>query len=289
VTELAGTFVIGAGRAGVGTFLAFQEAGIPVRLFARNPAACPLPLPIESLDGPFDRPDLPIVFILAVSDRAITAVLRDLETRSIVRPGDVVGHLSGALPAAILQGDDGTSVHGRFSAHPLHAFAPPQVGLAMPRGTTVMVEGDAPGLEVAQALFAAVGAHVAPIRPEAKPLCHAAAVLASNLPATLLLAATTALADAGVPDPGRTAGRLAASLLRNWASNPHPATLTGPVARGDAATVAANLDALADHPEVVRLYADLTRRLADALRDAHVIEEASWTRIHETLSTANRR
>ena len=82
---------------------------------------------------------------------------------------------------------------------------------------------------------------------------------------------------------------LLASLLRNWAGNPHPATLTGPVARGDAATVAANLEALADHPDVVRLYADLTQRLADALREAHVIEETSWTRIRETLSTASRR
>ena len=152
-----------------------------------------------------------------------------------------------------------------------------------------MIEGDAVGQEVAKSLFSTAGAHVAPIRPEAKPLCHAAAVLAANLPATLLLAAGRCLADAGVPEPAMTAGRLTASLLRNWAGNPHPAALTGPVVRGDAATVAANLDALADHPEIVRLYADLTQRLANALRDADVIEEESWTRIHEAISTASDR
>lgn len=287
--DLAGTMIVGAGRAGVGTFLALHETGLSVRLFARAPASSPASLPVESFDRLQDRPDQPTVFLLAVSDRAIVAVLRDLESCSCLRPGDVVGHLSGALPASILGGDDRSTIGGRFSAHPLHAFAPTPTCLPMPRGTTVMIEGDPVGQKVARSIFSTAGAHVAPIRPEAKPLCHAAAVLASNLPATLLLAAAQGLADAGVPEPALTAGRLTASLLRNWAGNPHPEALTGPVARGDAATVTANLGALADYPEIVRLYADLTQRLADVLRNANVLEGESWTRIHEAVTTASDR
>lgn len=288
MTDPPAILIVGAGRAGVGTFLALHDAGLPVRLFARSPASSPPALAVTPLARLRDSADRPAILLLAVSDRAIVPVLDDLDSRSLLRPGDIVGHLSGALPATVLQ-REGTPVGGRFSAHPLQAFAPAQACLPMPRGTTVMIEGDPAGSEAGHRLFLAAGARVASIRPEDKPLCHAAAVLASNLPATLLLSAARGLANAGVPDPGLTAGRLMASLLRNWAGNPHPAALTGPVARGDALTVSANLEALADSPEVARLYALLTRRLADALREAQVIEEESWTRIREAAITTTDR
>ncbi len=282
------TLVIGAGRAGVGIFVALARAGVTVRLYARAPAGLPDGIKAHPIDELGERPNEPAAILLAVSDRAIQQVFQDFLARSFIRADDTVGHLSGALPSAILSADE-CAIAGRFSAHPLHAFAPLRPPVPMPSDTTVMVEGDFSGTDTATRIFRACGATVAPIAPDAKALCHAAAVLASNLPATLFMAAANGLGDAGVPDPAHVAAHLTDSLLRNWAAAPEPAALTGPVARGDAATIAANLNALRGSPGTANLYRDLTLRLADTLREANVLQEDTWTRIRKAMTDTTSR
>lgn len=276
--------VIGAGRAGLGVLLALRHAGWPTDLYSRSPGTCPLPSApchqIRDLTGPPG----PRILLLAVPDRAIPAVVEQLADSGLARPTDIVGHLSGALTSSVLDRPD-RPFAGRFSAHPLHAFSPAVTAVPMPAGTAVMVEGDTMGQAAAMQLFARAGAAVALIDPARKALCHAAAVIAGNLPAALLLAASRGLDASGVPDPTGVAIRLADSLLRNWATLPHPRALTGPVARGDLQTLRANRAALADQPELSRLYADLSSQLADALRDAGVLDEATWHTIRREMMT----
>jgi predicted short-subunit dehydrogenase-like oxidoreductase (DUF2520 family) len=90
---------------------------------------------------------------------------------------------------------------------------------------------------------------------------HAAAVVASNFPVVLAAAAERLFAGAGVEgDAARDATlQLMQSALANLKGAPPSTALTGPVARGDAATVGRHLDALDDEPLVREAYAALSR------------------------------
>lgn len=282
MTDALPVHVFGAGRAGVGVALALARAGRAVTMHSRRFGTIEFP-GIECLPDDAPRPHPGDAFvILAVPDRAIAAVSAALVSRWHFTHGDRVGHLSGALSSAVLA-DSGVPAAACFSAHPLHPFAPAEAATPMPAGTFVMVEGASRAASDAMALFRQAGATVAPIALDRKPLCHAAAVLASNLPAALLLVATRALDDAGVPDAPAATARLASGLLSNWVVRPDPGALTGPVARGDAATVTANLHALDARPEARAAYRDLSLLLAGELHAAGVLDEEGWNAVTRAL------
>lgn len=288
MTDALPVHVVGAGRAGVGIALALARAGRTVALHSRRFPAIRIPgVACLPEDAPRTRPGDAFV-ILAVPDRAIAGVAAAMAVRWRFTDGDRVGHLSGAQPSTVLA-DAGVPRAACFSAHPLHPFAPAEPASPMPQGTFVMVEGAGPAAADAMALFRQAGATVAPIAADRKPLCHAAAVLASNLPAALLLAATRSLDDAGVPDPPAAAARLASGLLANWVARPDPRALTGPVARGDAATVAANLRALDARPTARAAYRDLSLLLAGELHAAGVLDEEGWNAVIQALETPSDR
>ena len=279
--EHADVVIVGAGRAGTGVGLAMAEAGTDVWFITRRPV--PLVGPVRAVRmGAREAPRGRAMFIVAVPDQRIKETLSELVEAGHVTEESVVGHLSGALPSSVIT--DVALVAGAFSAHPLHAFPPPSPPRRMPPGTTVMVEGDTAGVASATVAFAKAGAVVAHIDMSVKALCHAAAVLCSNLPAVLLFAAADLLKDCGVPDPVGAAARLLGSLAANLASAPGASTVTGPFVRGDVETVAQNIAALeARDSDAAQLYRMLGARLVDRLRINRVLSEAAWKAIHETL------
>jgi predicted short-subunit dehydrogenase-like oxidoreductase (DUF2520 family) len=96
--------------------------------------------------------------------------------------------------------------------------------------------------------FEAIGARLVGIDAAAKTVYHAASVFASNYLVTVLDAALRAYAAAGVPpEVARELARpLASETLANVFRLGAPAALSGPVARGDMATVARQHAALQD-------------------------------------------
>ena len=99
-------------------------------------------------------------------------------------------------------------------------------------------------------------------------LYHAAAVLASNSLPVIVDAAVRCAGLAGIdPATARRGARAARPALgRERARRPVPdGGLTGPVARGDAATVESHLAALADEPALAALYRALARGAVDLL------------------------
>jgi predicted short-subunit dehydrogenase-like oxidoreductase (DUF2520 family) len=91
---------------------------------------------------------------------------------------------------------------------------------------------------------------------------HAACALAANHLAVPYAAARDVLTAQGHPEAAveRALGELMRSALDNLAALGLPAGITGPVVRGDGATVAAHLDALP--PDAGALYGVLSERLA---------------------------
>jgi predicted short-subunit dehydrogenase-like oxidoreductase (DUF2520 family) len=188
-----------------------------------------------------DGGDDPDVALLCVPDAAIADTARNLP------PGrGWVGHVSGATPLAAL------APHGRrFSLHPLQTFDrsgdPAQLDGAWGAITGETVEA----LAVARELAELLGLRPFEVAEEDRTLYHAGAVFASNYLVTLQRAAVRL----GVPAEGLV------PLMTRTIENGFE--LTGPIARGDWATVDAHREAIRSaHPELEPVY--------DALAEATV-------------------
>ena len=207
------------------------------------------------------------VWMLAVPDDRIGAAAAMLAA-ALPLQGAVVFHCSGAKAsdelAALRQA-------GAFvaSVHPVRSFADPGAVAESFAGTWCGVEGDPEALALLEPAFKAIGARFVPIDPAAKTVYHAAAVFASNYLVTVLDAALRAYAAAGVPpEVARELARpLASEALANVFRIGPEAALSGPVARGDFATVARQQDAVTGwDPDTGRLYAALVAATSDLAR-----------------------
>ena len=194
------------------------------------------------LDG--DEPEL---VLLCVPDRAIAEVARR------VSPGPWLAHVSGATPLAAL--DPHTR---RFGLHPLQTFTRAR-GAEQLDGAFAAVSGETDEAHVVGAWLARMlGLEPFTLADGNRAAYHAGAAIASNYLVTLRRAAGSLLTAAGAPpealDP----------LMRRTIDNGFE--LTGPIARGDWATVDAHLAAIrAERPELEALYvtlAETTKELA---------------------------
>ena len=177
--------------------------------------------------------DDPDVVLLCVPDTAIADVSRRLA------PGRAwVGHVSGATPLAALEPHE-----RRFSLHPLQTFD--RSGNASQLdGAWAAISGETEeALAVARELAELLGLRPFELADDDRTLYHAGAVFASNYLVTLQRAAVRL----GVPAEG------VVPLMTRTIENGFD--LTGPIARGDWATVEAHKAAIrATHPELESLY-----------------------------------
>jgi predicted short-subunit dehydrogenase-like oxidoreductase (DUF2520 family) len=185
--------------------------------------------------------DDPDVVLLCVPDTAIADV-----AQSLAAADSWVGHVSGATPLAALDPHE-----RRFSLHPLQTFDrsgdPAQLD-----GAWAAISGETDeALAVARELAETLGLRPFELADSDRTLYHAGAVFASNYLVTLQRAAVRL----GVPAEGLV------PLMRGTID--HGFELTGPIARGDWATVERHKDALRlAHPELERLYDTLAEATA---------------------------
>src|SRR4051794_30735042 len=119
-------------------------------------------------------------------------------------------------------------------------------GRTWPSPTTIHlvdVTAPAPVLPIGQALVVEMGAEPVIVEEASRPLYHAALAHGANHLVTLVAESLDLLGAAGVEPAGRVLGPLLSAALDN-ALRQGDGALTGPVARGDAGTVAAHVDAI---------------------------------------------
>jgi predicted short-subunit dehydrogenase-like oxidoreductase (DUF2520 family) len=182
--------------------------------------------------------------LLCVPDAAIAACAAAIE------PGPWVAHVSGATPLAALD----PHVR-RFGVHPLQTFVHRR-GAEQLDGAWAAVTAEDPGAQARGfELAAALGLRPFPLADASRLLYHAGAAIASNYLVTLYRAAAQLFEQAGAPPEALV------PLMRQTIDNGFE--LTGPIARGDWATVDAHVHALrADAPELEEMYlalAEVTR------------------------------
>lgn len=202
-------------------------------------------------------------WMLAVPDDQIAPVCAALAARGLLA-GAVVFHCSGAKASSELVAPGA----GVASVHPVRSFADPATVAASFTGTFCGIEGDARALALLGPAFEAIGARLVPIDAQAKTVYHAASVFASNYLVTVLDAALRAYQAAGIAeDVARELARpLASETLANVLRMGAGQALSGPIARGDMATVARQQQAVSgwDAPtgELYRALAEATVALA---------------------------
>jgi predicted short-subunit dehydrogenase-like oxidoreductase (DUF2520 family) len=235
--------IVGAGRAGVGLALALGGAGHDVRLHGRRGKQLPPPLR-ASWGG--DPPWLAAVdvVLLAVRDDAVADAALRLASLGAIEPRHVVLHLSGRLDETVL---DPLRASGAAlgALHPLQAIARPEAAPERLRGALAVLSGDDRAVRTASELARSVGLVPVTIPGAGKPRYHAAAAIASNYLVVLAAIAERLMVEAGLtPDAAhRGVQALMSGTLANVADE-GGAALTGPIARGDAATVRAHLAVL---------------------------------------------
>jgi predicted short-subunit dehydrogenase-like oxidoreductase (DUF2520 family) len=184
------------------------------------------------------------VFMLSVTDDQIVPACEMLAA-AVPLQGAVVFHCSGALASERLAAARKAGAHVA-SVHPIRSFADVDAVAAGFAGTFCGVEGDQQALDLLLPALAAIGARTVRIDAAAKTVYHAAAVFASNYLVTVIDAALRAYQAAGVPEAvARELARpLAVESMENAFRLGAAAALTGPVARGDMATVLRQQDAV---------------------------------------------
>jgi len=234
-SSLPACALVGAGRLGTALAAALRAAGVRVK----GPLG-------RGADGGGAG-----VVVLCVPETEIE------RAGAAVAPGPLVGHCSGALGLEVLGGHEG------FSLHPLMTVTREGADFA---GAGAAVDGTSErAVATATSLAEAVGLRPVRIAPEDRAAYHAAASIASNFLVTLqaaaerLAATTGAERDLFVP--------LVRATVENWAALGAEQALTGPVARGDEATVARQRAAIEGRaPELLPLFdalADATRKMVE--------------------------
>jgi predicted short-subunit dehydrogenase-like oxidoreductase (DUF2520 family) len=260
-------FIQGAGRAGRGLARALRASGVDVvgvhgRRSPGGPDGVTVgPLPASLADSR--------TVLVTVRDAQLDAALRELAAAEHLRRDAVVLHASGSAEPAALTALRAAG-HSCGTFHPLLALADPERAAAALRGAWIGIDGDDLARARAVALADLLGARTLVIPPGAKPRYHAAAVLASNFPAVLMSLAERLLVTIGLPAAvGRQALRpLLAAAAENLQQRSGAEALTGPIVRGDVATVRAHLEALRDEREVLDVYVALSRAALALAREA---------------------
>ncbi|MFE7136879.1 Rossmann-like and DUF2520 domain-containing protein [Streptomyces sp. NPDC057644] len=258
--------VVGAGRVGPALAASLQLAGHrPVAVSgvsdaSRRRAAALLPdVPVVEPAEVLARAEL---VLLTVPDDVLPTLVEGLVETGAVRPGQLLVHTSGRYGARVLEPALRAGALP-LALHPAMTFTGTAVDVQRLAGCSFGVTAPEELRLAAEALVIEMGGEPEWIAEESRPLYHAALALGANHLVTLVAQSMELLTKAGVAAPDRMLGPLLGAALDN-ALRSGDAALTGPVARGDAGTVAAHVGELRAHaPQAVAGYLAMARATAD--------------------------
>ena len=230
-------------------------------------------------------------------DGVVTDVAAELGAALAAQPArpaaapPVVAHTSGATSVSVLAPCEKAGA-AALVFHPLQTFPEPLTGASRFAGSGVAIT-PGPGRPDAAGATGFRLADLLDMRPffladDKRSLYHAAASVACNYLVTLEHVADELFKKAGVPE--RVTLELflplARTTLDNLATRGPVDALTGPLSRGDAATIAAHLEALAvDAPEALPVYRALGDATLDLVAARGELDPAVIARMKELLRT----
>ena len=282
--------IVGAGRLGASLALALREHGAVLAGYSA-PTAAGRSRADGWLGGQASAelaslatatPDL---YVVTVPDQALAAVAVQLgELLAARAPTPPPGAGRAAGPPVVLHTSGATSVEvlapceqagaATLAFHPLQTFSDPATGRARFAGAAVALtpadpDPESPAALVGFALARALGAKPFLLADDKRPLYHAAATVACNYLVTLEHQARRLFVLAGLPEDEALSLflPLVAATLDNLGRQGAVRALTGPLSRGDVATIEGHLTALrTDAPDLLPLYSGLGLATLDIVK-----------------------
>ena len=256
--------IVGAGKLGTALALTLPSAGCEVKFIATrrknrsgpSTKALARKLKARLVQLGKEQLDTDLVWV-TVPDDAIAQVATRLANAQQWK-GRIVVHSSGALTSDELAPlrAKGAQV---ASVHPMMTF----VLRSLPEmaGVAFAVEGDSIAVRAATRIVQRLGGYAFPIRKQDKVLYHAFGSFASPLVIALMASLEQVAQAAGIKqrDIKRVMLPLLLQTLRNYLYTDAASAFSGPLVRGDVATVRKHLAALKKVPAAREVYVGLAR------------------------------
>ncbi|MFT5881953.1 MAG: putative short-subunit dehydrogenase-like oxidoreductase (DUF2520 family) [Crocinitomicaceae bacterium] len=242
--------IIGAGKLGQSLGRLWHHAGeleigaVLNRSFASSAAA------IEHLgdgEATSEMRSMPAsdLWMIATSDAEIAVAAEKLAASGLLNEGSIVFHCSGLLSSEVLKVVEPTGARVA-SVHPVMSFAAPLRDFNAFIGTHCGCEGDHAALAILTPLFEAIGGKCFTLQAEQKALYHAATAICCNQLTALTEASIQLFEKAGIERHSAVSlmQPLMQTTLTNIFQQGTTHALTGPIARGDHASVSSHIDAI---------------------------------------------
>ncbi len=283
--------VIGVGRAGVAIATALARAGhqtvsaCAVSDASQLRARQLLPgVPVMSAPAVLAEADL---VLLTVRDDALAEVVTRLAAAGASFPGRILAHASGYHGLRVL---DEATRRGALplAMHPVMTFTGRPDDVDKMGGIYFGVTAPEELKPLARALVTGMGGNPVFIDEPNRALYHAAIAGAANHLVTLTAQAAELLSKAGVPDPNPMLRPILFEALDN-ALRLGDLGLTGPVARGDAETIAGHIDALSQvSAAALRAYLALAELTANRALGVGILAQPRAQDVLDMLAGAQR-
>jgi predicted short-subunit dehydrogenase-like oxidoreductase (DUF2520 family) len=267
--------VIGAGRVGAVLATRFRSAGHPVVVSGSSDASLlrfETLLPGVDVLDPREVARRADIVAICVPDSHIASVVASIV--DCVSAGTTVFHTSGAHGRTILAPLEAQGAR-TLALHPAMTFT--GTGLDLERSCVFGVTVLDSDLDTAATLIEELGGSINRIAEDDRVKYHAALAHGANHLVTIVAQSMSQLRAIGVDDPAAVLRPLLSAALDNTLAF-GDAALTGPVARGDIATVESHLAAI-DDPTMRRTYT----ALAEATAEHANLDEATRQRIVQAL------
>ena len=269
--RLPDTSIIGTGALGTTLARALVSREVPVKSIFNRTVSKARELSRElkidiSGDLPTTSDQLGSLIFLTISDGAIAEIAHKLSELNTDLDNHTFVHCSGNESADLLEP---LKMQGANIAafHPLQTFTS-KSNVTDFEGIYFSLQGDGEALSMLRMVANKLGADIFQVTNEQKSHLHAAAVLASNYLTTLLDTSVKVGAQGGLAEEKvkKILLPLVKKTLENASRQSFSDALSGPVKRGDIATVQEHLQLLGKHPELKSVYCMLglqTLELAD--------------------------
>jgi predicted short-subunit dehydrogenase-like oxidoreductase (DUF2520 family) len=279
--------VIGAGRVGTALAVALQRAGHQVTgasaVSRASRERIERFLPDSPVLGPADVLAAADLVLLTVPDDALAGLVGGLAATGAPLAGRMLVHASGRHGLAVLEPAVRSGALP-LALHPVMTFTGRPDDVDRLAGICFGVTAPAVLRPAAEVLVLEMGGEPVFIAEADRDLYHAALAGAANHLVTQVVQAEDLLARAGVGQPARMLAPLLSAALDN-ALRLGDAALTGPVARGDADTVAAHVRALrAEAPEALPAYLALARLTASRALASGMLTAPDARRLLDVLA-----
>ena len=281
--------IIGAGRVGTAVGCILQQKGLNVAAVASRSEGS-LERAERYISG-FKTHDAVAAakpadtIFITTNDDQIEPLCQQIAEDGGFEPGDVVFHMSGALPTTVLNSakESGALV---ASIHPLQSFATIEGAISKLPGSVFGITAEESVLPLAREIVEALDGTAVVVKDEDKALYHAAACAASNYFVGLIHFAQSLYGQLGIPEDVALQALLPLikGTLANMESQGTVAALTGPIARGDIDPLKKHLAAFEKKlPEKEKLYCELGKYTTLVALEKGTISKAKQRELYQLL------